>query len=94
MSDLPDDLRSESARRDLYPLNVTELRDLIVAARAIHSPCHTAVTRPYGCSWGHGSLTDGAPSLDEPAVCVCCCTYNDRTVTYPCPTSVALGVTR
>jgi hypothetical protein len=66
----------------------------ISAALDIHAPCHTAQTPPWECAFGHtGDLdTDGMPSADQPAVCMSC-TYDDRTVTYPCPTATALGVT-
>lgn len=62
------------------------------AALAIHAPCHDADTEPWGCVHGHADAEAVTGIPDAPGVCVAC-TYDDRTVTYPCPTAQALGVT-
>lgn len=72
---------------------LVQQRDTAAAAAvAIHRPCHTPETEPWGCEWGHGQDDTGLPGPDEPAKCTCC-TYDDRTVTWPCPTAQALGST-
>jgi hypothetical protein len=67
-----------------------------LAAFAIHHPCHTADTEPYGCEHGHQGFDEDTGSIsgvpDQPAECMAC-TYDDRTYTWPCPTAQALGVT-
>jgi hypothetical protein len=61
-------------------------------ALAIHAPCHTEATEEWGCTFGHaGDDGYGKPGPDQPARCMAC-TYDDRDVTYPCPTALALGV--
>jgi len=66
------------------------------AALAIHRPCHTADTEPYGCQHGHQGFDEDTGSIsgvpDQPAECMAC-TYDDRTYVWPCPTAQALGVT-
>jgi len=66
------------------------------AALAIHRPCHTADTEPYGCQHGHQGFDENTGAIsgvpDQPAECMAC-TYDDRTYAYPCPTAQALGVT-
>jgi hypothetical protein len=60
------------------------------AVLAIHRPCHGGITEPWGCEHGHvdEACETGVP--DVPAVCVEC-TYDDRTVAYPCPTVLAVA---
>ena len=77
---------------------MTAPEQLIAAALAIHYPCHTADTEPFGCLTGHSGcldprLPDGEyGKATEPTICMEC-TYDDRIVTYPCPTAQALGIT-
>jgi hypothetical protein len=77
---------TDTSGRD-WPTNPTAR---ISAALAIHTPCHTAQSEPFACMYCHWD-DEGRPD-GQPAVCLSC-TYDDRTVTYPCPTALALGVT-
>lgn len=81
--------------RTLLAHDRAQLRGQIRAALAIHRPCHTVATEPWGCEWGHygdlGGPGAGVPGPDQPALCTAC-TYDDRTTTHPCPTALALGV--
>jgi hypothetical protein len=61
-------------------------QDRVDAVLAIHAPCHTAETGPYGCQFGHWDVDTGVP--DEPAVCIAC--GGEWHVVYPCPTAAAL----
>ena len=73
------------------PACVGERQAAIDAALTIHAPCHTATTPDYGCTEGHiGDGSTGRPDADQHALCVAC-TYDDRSVPWPCPTATALG---
>lgn len=63
----------------------------VKAALAIHAPCHTDKTERWGCLALHYDMDVVTGIPETPAVCMSC-TYDDRTVTYPCPTAIALGV--
>ncbi len=81
------------------PGSYAQLTELILAALAIHRPCHTAKTEPFGCEHGAhygdhdlAGVFSGVPTASQPGECMTC-SYDDRIVTYPCPTAQALGVT-
>jgi hypothetical protein len=64
----------------------------IGAALALHPPCHDPDPAKWAHAWdcrrGH-SLEDGQIDPDEPPLCTWC-TYDARSVPWPCPTVQAL----
>ena len=64
-------------------------------AVALHSPCHTAQTKPWECTHAHHgyeSPANGVPADDQTAQCTICTDGNESPLPYPCPTAWILGV--